>query len=93
MSLGTEKLEISGLPAGTLRALEQIGQTNGKSAEEYARIIIEAEILSQKPFDELLQPIRDDFAASGMNDDELDALVEEERQAIWDEKHATKHLK
>ena len=88
MSLVTEKLEIAGLPAGTLRALEQIGQSNGKSAEEYARTLIEAEILSLKSFDEILQPIRDDFAASGMTEDELDALVEEERQAIWEEKHA-----
>ena len=87
MSLVTEKIEISGLQAGTLRALKQIGQSNGKSAEEYARIIIEAEILSRQSFDDILRPVREDFAVSGMTEDELDKLVEEERQIIWETKH------
>ena len=87
MSLVTEKIEISGLPVGTLSALEQIGQSIGKSAIEYARILIEADILSQQSFDVILRPIRADFAASGMTEDELDMLVSEERQIIWDEKH------
>ena len=31
-------------------------------------------------------PIADDFRRTGMTEDGLDALVEQERQAIWDEK-------
>ena len=90
MSSETERIEITGLRAGTVEALEQIGKRTGKSAEEYARFIIEAELLSQKPFDEILQPIRDDFAAIGMTDDELASLVEGERQAIRVDKNAKK---
>ncbi len=86
MSLVTEKIEISGLSVGTLRTLEKIGHSNGKSAEEYARTIIEAELLSQQSFDDILRPVREDFAASGMTEDEFDELVESERQSIWEEK-------
>ena len=88
MSQRTEKLKITGLSAGTIKALEQIGQSRGMNAEEYARRIIEIEVLSRKFFDEILQPVRADFAASGLTEGELDALVEEERQSIWEEMHA-----
>ena len=84
MNLATEKIEISGLPLGTLRTLEKIGHSNGKSAEEYARTIIEAELLSHQSFDDILRPVREDFAVSGMTDHELDQLVHEERQIIWE---------
>lgn len=82
MSVITEKIEISGLPAGTRQALEQIGQGKGKSVEEYIRSIIEAEILSYQSFDDILRPTRESFAANAMTDNELDKLVDEERQAI-----------
>lgn len=86
MSVVTEKIEISGLPVGTLRTLEKIGHNNGKSAEEYARTIIEAELLSHQSFDDILRPVREDFAASGMTEDDFEALVESERQSLWEEK-------
>jgi len=44
------------------------------------------EILSRKPFREILAPVRASFKASGMTADELDALVKEEREALWQEK-------
>jgi hypothetical protein len=40
--------------------------------------------------DEILAQVREQFAASGMTEEELDALVEKERQAIWDEKQKKK---
>ncbi len=36
-------------------------------------------------FAEIVAPIAEDFRRSGMTEDELDALIEQERQAIWDE--------
>jgi hypothetical protein len=86
MRPSTETIEISGLPPGTKDALSELGKSSGKSAEDYLRMLIEAEILSQRPFREILAPVRQDFRDSGMTEDELDALVESERQAMWEEK-------
>ena len=44
---------------------------------EDARIIIEAEVLSRQSFDDILQPVRQDFASSGMTEDELDSIVKD----------------
>ncbi len=45
--------------------------------------------LLETPLDELLAPVRAQFAASGMTEEEFDQLIEEERQAIWDEARQT----
>jgi hypothetical protein len=37
--------------------------------------------------DEILAPVRKQFAASRMNEEEFDQLIDEERQAIWEEKY------
>lgn len=77
---GTECLEITGLPVGTTTALEKLGRNNGKTAEEYARMVLEATILAQQPFREILAPMRQGFDESGMTEDDLDALVEKARE-------------
>ncbi len=94
MSAQTETLQftISGLPAGTRDALERIGRSIGKTVEEYLRGLIEAEMLSQKPFREILAPIREDFRATGLTEEEFDEIIERERQAIQDEKLERKEL-
>jgi hypothetical protein len=81
----TETLEITGLPAGTLNALNEIGRDKGKTAEEYARFLIEVDILAQRPFSEILAPIRRSFDESGMSEQELDALFENAREAVFRE--------
>ena len=42
---------------------------------EDARIIIEAEVLSRQSFDDILRPVRQDFAAGGMTEEELETLA------------------
>ena len=75
LEVETECLEITGLPSGTRHALEELGRSNGnKSAEEYARMLPESKILAQKPFKEILAPVREGFEESGTTDDELDTL-------------------
>jgi hypothetical protein len=39
-------------------------------------------------FEEAMAPIAEDFTLSGMTEEDLDALVEQERQAMWNEKHS-----
>ncbi|HEX4951306.1 MAG TPA: hypothetical protein VFZ34_31905 [Blastocatellia bacterium] len=51
--------------------------------------ISDQELLVNKTYsillDEMLAPVRAEFANSGITEAELDALIEEERQAIWEE--------
>lgn len=84
LEVETECLEITDLPSGTRHALEELARSTGnKSAEEYARLVLEAKILAQKPFREILAPVRESFAESGMTEDELDALVEKAREDFY----------
>lgn len=76
----TERLEITGLPVGTTRALEELARENDQTAEDYARMVLEAKILAQKPFRETLAPLREGHKESGTTDDELAALVEKSRE-------------
>ena len=76
----TERLEITGLPVGTMRALEELARENDQTAEDYARMVLEAKVLAQKPFREILAPVREGFQESGITDDELAVLVEQARE-------------
>lgn len=76
----TERLEITGLPVGTMRALEELARENDQTAEDYARMVLEAKVMAQKPFREILAAVREGFQESGITDDELTALVEKARE-------------
>ncbi len=68
--------------------LEVKAKNQGKDVAEYVENLIEKDIESKKALDEILAPIRRNFAESGMTEDDLDALIESERQAMWEEKNA-----
>ncbi len=68
--------------------LEETAKNNGKDVAEYVEDLIEKDFNRRKTLDEILAPLRKDFAESGMTEDDLDALVESERQAVWEEKNA-----
>ena len=59
---------------------------NGRAVEAYVLDAVKTAV-SKPSLDELLAPVRAQFAASGMTEEEFDQLIEEERQAIWEEKH------
>lgn len=90
MSAATETIEITGLPQGTREAIEELSRSKGKSAEEYLRTLIEAEILSEQTFSEILAPIREGFRKSGMTDEQLDALFENARQKVHQDEQTHK---
>ena len=58
----------------------------GQNVVEYVAVLV-TEQVNRPTLDEILSPLRADFAASGMTENELDALIESERQAVWEEKH------
>lgn len=92
LEVETECLEITGLPSGTTHALEELARRNGnKSAAEYARVVLEAKVLAQKPFRESLAPVREGFAASRITDGELDALVEKAREYFYELQRSHQH--
>lgn len=90
MSVQTETIEITGLPPGTREAIDELSRNKGKNAEEYLRTLIEAEILSQQSFGEILAPIRQSFRESGMTEEQLDALFEDAREKVYQEEQAKK---
>ncbi|MEW6126963.1 MAG: hypothetical protein AB1757_07985 [Acidobacteriota bacterium] len=57
----------------------------GKDADDYLSQLV-TKHLERPALDEILAPVRKDFAKSGMTEEELNQLIEEERQALWDEK-------
>lgn len=81
----TETIEISGLPLGTKTALEELGRRRGKSADDYLRDLIQSNLLSEKTFSEILEPIRRSFDESGMSEAELDALFAAAREKVYQE--------
>lgn len=85
MSLQTVTVEIPGLQRETLNALDVKAREIGKSVEEYLRNLIEADILADRPFSEILEPIRQSFDQSGMSEEDLDTLFENAREAVYQE--------
>ncbi|MCY7348471.1 MAG: hypothetical protein LH614_19940 [Pyrinomonadaceae bacterium] len=67
--------------------LEERAKGSGKDIAEYVESLIEQDIDKRKTLDEILAPLRRNFAESGMTEDELDELIETERQAMWEEKN------
>jgi len=67
--------------------LEEKARNQGKDVAAYVENLIEKDIDCRKTLDEILAPVRKDFAESGMTEDELDELIESERQAMWEEKN------
>ena len=54
--------------------LRQRADANGCDLPGYVKRLIDKDIRRQKTLDEILAPFRDAVTASGMSDDELDAL-------------------
>jgi hypothetical protein len=78
-------LEIRDLE--TVQAIEETAKQQGKSPVEYALDLLKTALLAQKSFEEIVEPLAQNFDESGMTEEEFDELIERERQALWEEKH------
>lgn len=74
----------------TLHTIAETAKRQGMTPEKYALELLETAILSQQPFEVVAEPFALSFDESEMSEDEFDALIEAERQAIWNEKHVRK---
>lgn len=68
--------------------LQKRASAQGCDVPAYLERLIERDINQARTLDEILAPVRRDFAESGMDENDLDALIENERQAMWAEKHS-----
>jgi plasmid stability protein len=80
------------LPEQVEKRLAEQAARDGKSTEKLASELIERAMAParEKSFAEIAAPFAQEFAESGMSEEELDALVEKTRQEIWEEKHGKK---
>ncbi len=71
---------------------KQLSRRAGKEGQNVSTFMAKiAEREAKKPtLDEVLAPVRRQFAESGMNENELTELVREERKAIQKEKRGEK---
>lgn len=70
-------------------ALEEKAKNDGKELIEYVEGLLEKDVDRLKTLDEILAPIRRNFAESEMSEEDLDALIESERQAMYEDKKNT----
>jgi hypothetical protein len=78
----------------TERRLRERAAQTGQSVETYIEQLVEKEVTSPvasarptaKTFDEILAPVRQGFAESGLTDEQLGELLEQAREEAWQEK-------
>jgi len=77
------------LPTDLARTIDTLAQQRGRDRVQFIVDFPQKKLKGSPPsFEETMAPIAADFRGSGMIEEDLDALVEQERQAMWDEKHS-----
>jgi hypothetical protein len=69
------------LKPALLKAVEERAKHAGQTPPEYVRALIERALLADQSFDDILRPVRGDFARSGVTEAELERTVERARKA------------
>lgn len=90
------------LPPETEKKLREYAEQAGQTAEGFVRQLVEREVLhangspaleapavsKRRTFDEIFAPLRQEVAASGITDEELDSLLEQAREEVWQARQA-----
>jgi hypothetical protein len=72
-------IELRDLPPELLSELDERARQRGLDRQAYVLRLIERNLLDQSAtFDEILAPVREDFKATGMTEQELEAFVDAE---------------
>ena len=81
-------------PPATLQRLEAEAQASGKDVETFVREAVEAKlVISGLSFRDIMKPVHEDFAKSGMTEEELEAFLDEEVAAARAERRASRKTK
>ena len=71
------------------RCIRDRAATTGRDAEEYALMVLTRDV-KRPTIDEILAPVRDQIAASGITDEELDEFFREQLRQVRAEHRAAK---
>lgn len=88
------------LSAEAEQKLRERAARQGRDVADYVRELIEKDVRDangasgaksdRQSLDDVLAPVRENFARSGMTEDDLARLVEEVREEVWQEQQARK---
>jgi hypothetical protein len=77
------------LPPATLEQLKAEAQATGKDVDTVVREAVEAKLARRKQtFAEILKPIHEEVEASGMSEEEVNGLLENELKAVREERRS-----
>jgi predicted transcriptional regulator len=76
------------LSSETERKLLAHATATGKDVHTLVEEAIAEKIRRLPTFDEIFAPLRQEVQASGIGDEELDGLLEQAREEVWQEKKA-----
>lgn len=82
-------IEVS-IPDEMIPRLEQKARSAGLDREQYVRDLVSRELAGPRTFDEILGGFRDEVAASGISDSELDQLFDSARQDSLTERKSSR---
>ena len=78
------------VPDEAKAALEQRARERGyHNVTTYVERLVTTDLLTAQSFDDILAPVRQAFHASGMAENELDALFEDAREEVHQEQKST----
>ena len=86
----TDTIQITGLPPSVIEAVENRAKKIGATAEDYVRYLIEDDLASELSMRVLFAPVREQIKTSGISETELDELLEEAREEVYQEKISEK---
>jgi hypothetical protein len=90
------------LPPDTEEKLRELAAQAGQTAEGFVRQLVEREVLGSngtpppaatalpaaRTFDEIFAPLRKEVEESNISDEDLDSLLEQAREEVWQKKRA-----
>ena len=86
----TRTIEIP-IPDELLRRVEEKAQSTGLERDAYIRAVLSKDVTAEPSISDILAPFRDQVAASGMDDEELDRLFSEARWESYQERNSSKN--